>query len=102
MEPPRVPQASDFSKRKAELEDSHKGDPEVPKMTPEELKEAEVGEGGGWVLGGGVRQAAPQGRWPRGQACGGRSRPRSCPLSLTPPPPNPPWRPARQTVFKDF
>lgn len=43
MEPPRRPQSSDHAKRKAELEDSHKGDPPVPKMSAEEMKEAEVG-----------------------------------------------------------
>lgn len=41
MEPPRRPRETDFAKRKAELEDSHKEDPIVPTITPEELKECE-------------------------------------------------------------
>ncbi|KAI8464570.1 MAG: kinase-like domain-containing protein [Monoraphidium minutum] len=40
-EPPRRPKESDHSKRKAELEDTHKGDPEVPVMTAEEVKECD-------------------------------------------------------------
>ncbi|GBF90110.1 cyclic nucleotide dependent kinase [Raphidocelis subcapitata] len=42
MEPPRRPQESDMSKRKAELEDSHRADPEVPPMTAEEARECEA------------------------------------------------------------
>ena len=41
MEPPRRPKEADHSKRKAELEDAHKGDPEVPPMTAEEVKECD-------------------------------------------------------------
>jgi hypothetical protein len=44
MEPPRRPRETDFSKRKAELEESHAGDPVVPKITPpEEAECAKVG-----------------------------------------------------------
>jgi hypothetical protein len=42
MEPPRRPQETDHAKRKMELEDAHRGDPEVPAMTPEEVRECEV------------------------------------------------------------
>lgn len=41
MEPPRQPKESDHSKRKLELEESHKADPEVPPMTPDEIRDAE-------------------------------------------------------------
>eukprot|EP00879_Flechtneria_rotunda_P001141 GHRR01001285.1.p1 GENE.GHRR01001285.1~~GHRR01001285.1.p1 ORF type:complete len:510 (+),score=163.14 GHRR01001285.1:1034-2563(+) len=41
MEPPRHPKSSDHAKRKAELEDAHKGDPVQPNMTPEEQGETE-------------------------------------------------------------
>jgi hypothetical protein len=34
-----------MSKRKAELEDSHRADPEVPPMTPDEARECEVRPG---------------------------------------------------------
>ena len=42
MEPPRQPKESDNSKRKAELEDTHRGDPELPPMTPDEVRDCEV------------------------------------------------------------
>ena len=46
MEPPRRPQETDHAKRKMELEDAHRGDPEVPAMTPEEVRECEVRRAG--------------------------------------------------------
>ena len=47
VEPPRRPKDSDVSKRKAELEDSHKADPLVPSMTPQEVADCQK-VGWGW------------------------------------------------------
>ena len=47
LEPPRRPKESDYSKRKAELEEAHRGSPLVPAMTPQEAAEADKVRGRG-------------------------------------------------------
>ena len=42
MEPPRLPKATDHAKRKAELEEAHKGDPVEVQMTAQEQTECET------------------------------------------------------------
>ena len=53
MEPPRKPQEADYSKRKAELEESHRADPELPTIAPHELAECDK-VGSGWLGDSGV------------------------------------------------